>query len=260
MIKGDNLMRKAYVLLGMVMALTLVFCPGSAQALMWVGAQGGVNVLANTDVDVNVFGSTFTAHDVRFDNPQAIGGLQIGYAFVKEGFLGYNYPEWMKYFAFIVDFTYNTYEVRSQDVSVTGISPEDGEKVAQFLGNKMHISTAKGMMAVMSFLFMGRYGFFPDSEVPFGRLQPYVAVGPGVAFTSLDPGAGIGTTSSVDVALVTEGGVRWMALKNVALDAAFRYRWFEPKFTFTSAALGNVTVKPDAIHSFTALFRVSYLF
>ncbi len=36
-----------------------------------------------------------------------MGGVTVGYDFVNAGFGGYAYPDWMKYFSFAVDFTYN---------------------------------------------------------------------------------------------------------------------------------------------------------
>jgi len=243
-------MRKLPVLLGVLLVAAAWWAwPGAARALMWVGGQGGINILANSDIDQGIQGvGENTFQSVRFDNPTPIGGVQVGYAFVREGFLGRNYPDWMKYFGVMLDFTYNTFEVRPQDVT------------AMWDGTVNTGPDKKGTMAVLSFLFMGRYGFFPDSEVPFGRLQPYLSLGPGVAFTSLNPGFGVGSASSVDIALVTEAGLRWMALKNVALDAAFRYRWVEqPKYNFDGGN-GTVYVRVQEFQSFSALFRVSYLF
>jgi len=36
---------------------------------------------------------------------------------------------------------------------------------------------------------------------------------------------------------VVESGIRFFALKIVSLDAAFRYRWFSPKYDFIGAGL-----------------------
>ena len=37
----------------------------------------------------------------------------------------------------------------------------------------------------MTFLFMFHYGFLPDSEVPSGRINPYLGVGPAIVWTSV---------------------------------------------------------------------------
>ncbi|MBM4273969.1 MAG: hypothetical protein FJ134_05855 [Deltaproteobacteria bacterium] len=230
----------------LALALALVMLPAAAQARMWVGAELGANFVASTDVDVNqaIFGNViFRNANIE---PSVIGGVTLGYDFVREGFLGYNYPDWMKYFSFATDFTYNRFDFRGQ-----------------WLSTNMGMSSfplTEGYMAVWSFLFIGKYGFFPDSEVPFGRLQPYIGVGPGIMFSGINLDTG-GSKSSVDIALVTEAGLRYMALKNVSIDTAFRYRYGSPSYNFQSTGItGSVSKVSFDAHQFSALLRVSYHF
>jgi outer membrane protein W len=109
-------------------------------------------------------------------------------------------------------------------------------------------------VATWAFMFAGRYGFFADSEVPFGRLQPYVAVGPAIMFSSMKPklnaqsaAGGIaydqmspGTKSSTNIALVVDAGIRYMALKNVSIDISFKYRYANPTYNFSGNVNSNV--------------------
>jgi len=248
-------MRKTSVLLGLMLALTLV-CAGTARAGMWVGAQGGVNVIANSDISFHEGdGDQGTFPNVRRDNPQILGGLSVGYDFVKEGFLGYNYPDWMKYFSFFIDLTFNRADVRKQFINATWNGTIYKEDI------QIH-----GWQTCLSFMFMAKYGFFPDSEVPFGRLQPYVAVGPGVLFSAIKGSsdmfgpATIQNADSVDIALVTEAGIRWFALKCVSIDAAFRYRFASVKYKPGNLDdEGTGSIKTD-FNMFTGLVRVNYHF
>ena len=106
-------------------------------------------------------------------DPSVIGGITLGYDFVNTGFGGYNYPDWMKYFGFATDFTYNRIDISQpnasvRDITLTGLHL--GLGTVRVPLNTSLRRRLEGYMAAWTFLFMGHYGFFPDREVPFGTV------------------------------------------------------------------------------------------
>jgi opacity protein-like surface antigen len=244
-------MKKSYAVAGIViLAAVLLVLPVGAKAEMYVEAYlGGVFPASSQQTfgiaEVGPAGGEVERNRIpgKFD-PAVMGGLKIGTWFVKEGFLGYNYPAWMRYLGFYVDFSYHRLDMRKQ---------QGGSAATDLLGIGLltvapNNFQTEGTAATLAFMFAARYGFFPDSEVPFGRLQPYLGIGPAILFSTQRAqltnrssfGAlktyDAGSQSSTDIALAVEAGLRYMALKNVSLDLSFKYRYAQPSYTFKTTA------------------------
>ncbi len=297
--------KKTLGMLGLVALLAaFLVLPGAARGEMYVEAYLGGMGAANTPMtasasqnfNFNYFPSTVaqipdnqsifataSAHIPGRIDPAFLGGIKIGTWFVKEGFLGYNYPDCMKYFGFYLDFMVHRLNFREQ-TGTWGVGAKFNPPIYVGAAQDYISSVAagggfnfnsEGLAPTLAFMFAARYGFLPDSEVPFGRLQPYVAVGPGIMFISQTPSASIvsvtnavavgenqtynaskylpifvppqfapfvsrkwGTGGEAVICLAAEAGVRWMCLKNVSVDLSFKYRWAQPSADFTITQTG----------------------
>jgi opacity protein-like surface antigen len=297
-------MKRALPLVVLVLLAALVVFPGPAQGEMYVEGYVGAVQGSSETVTPNYGGSYFDGLNTwatngtadipgRFDT-QVIGGLKLGYWFTKEGFLGYDYPAWAKYFGVYLDLSFHKLDYRRQGATYSESYAVNGVPWFPW-GNPVNGQMtwwSEGKVFTVAFMFAGRYGFLKDSEVPFGRLQPYIAVGPAIMISSQKRGFAlqnvtsidgtsftppipwhqsrdVGTDTSVDIALAVEGGVRYMALKNVSIDVSFKYRYAEPSYdgqwmdTYTGGLFGNVlnnsTIRPT-YHLFSGQIGVAYHF
>jgi len=289
-------MKKVLAVVAVVLLAALLVMPGPASGEMFVEAYLGGGGAASDSLNPSyggsrtLFGNVFTTNGTasipgRFDNPYFIGGLKIGAWFDKSGVLaGVNFPDWMKYFGFWLDFSYHRLDYReqlgtySQNYFINGVplfNPVQGGLTWW----------SDGKVATFAFMFGARYGFLPDKDVPFGRLQPYIAVGPALMIVSQKRGFRVDTITSIGgipvgipmgvardlgedtdvvLGLAVEAGLRWMVLKNVSFDASFKYRWAEPSFTGSwndvTFPTGDTSTIEPTYHLFSGQVGVAYHF
>jgi outer membrane protein W len=182
-------------------------------------------------------------------NPYVLGGMKFGYWFTPYGTYAISgMPDWMKYFGFYTDIGYHRLTTNANVVTVNGVPATT--------------ISANGGLVTWAFMFVGRYGFLPDSDVPFGRLQPYLAVGPALGFSNQRYTFGFGGNTnyidSMDVGLAVETGARYFVTKSVSVQASMKYRWFKPSYDFGNQ-FGNIGVKND-LNLFSGQLGVAYHF
>ncbi|MGB8990758.1 MAG: outer membrane beta-barrel protein [Desulfobaccales bacterium] len=133
--------------------------------------------------------------------PGVVGGLKFGY-----------FNDRIPYLGLEVETYFNRSAVRSTTLSTS--RPILGSTTVT-VPNDDWVNWTTALHIV------GRYGFLPDQEVPFGRLQPYVGLGPAfvVNYEEEDSAKNFG----VDVMV----GLRYMMLKNVSafVEYKFNYLW-----------------------------------
>jgi opacity protein-like surface antigen len=241
-LRGKAIMKKKMYVLGVAaLVAAMLALSGVAHSAMWVGAELGGN-FATGSGNTNLFGVDSSA-DFGF-KPTVIGGATIGYDFVNSGFGAYAWPDWMKYFSFAMDLTYNKLLLNN----ISNIS------IGQFnFPNSSARVGVDGYCVAWTFLFMAHYGFMPDSEVPSGRINPYIGVGPAIVWSGFDLGGR--NIDATNVALVVEPGIRWVALPNVSIDTAFRWRYCAPSYS-----INNVNLNVSPLNQFSFLLRANYHF
>lgn len=253
-VEGDDPMKRPMVL---VMALALIaLASGMAPAETYVEGYLGSNFTVTSpnplEFNVNPAYRGPTTANLEFPrhlSAEFLAGIKIGTWFVKEGFPGFDYPDWMKYFGFYVDVSYHRMHIKD-DVGSRRLSfyPSLSPHYQPYM------FYGKGDITTVAFMVAFRYGFNKTEKVPFGRIQPYVAVGPAIFINGFSPtlrfqpGSGeprvelipanFPTTptgsfkSSVSVALAAETGVRWMITRFLSLDTSVKYRYARPSSTY----------------------------
>ncbi len=263
--------RQGMICFALVVALLLTWSAAACPEMYIEGFLGG-NTAANPGGaryqqilrPIANFSFSFDSGSIE---PAIVVGGRVGTWFVPEGALGLNYPSWMKYFGFYTDVSYHKLNV-------------NGESTSGFLGGEFSTS---GYVVTWAFMFAGRYGFLPDKEVPFGRLQPWAAVGPAILFTGQKPritsnapvyvgdpfGLALNTETrnlsdqlAVAPALAVDAGVRYMIYKRLSASLSFRYRYAQPHFHwgFSDEALQrNLNFSPT-FHLFSGMAGLAYHF
>ncbi|MDO9530857.1 MAG: hypothetical protein Q7O12_01835 [Deltaproteobacteria bacterium] len=250
--------KKMYVLGVAALVAAMLALSGVAQSAMWVGAELGGNFPLNTDINANLGPVDATLSGVGIQ-PGVIGGAIIGYDFVNTGFGAYAWPDWMKYFSFAMDITYNKLNIRGGQTVDATFQNLSGTIDLADLGLSRNMSL-KGYEVAWTFLFMAHYGFLKDSEVPSGRINPYIGVGPALLWSGFENPWGNGGASAMNVALVVEPGIRWVCLPNVSIDTAMRYRYAVPSYDIaTIPGVGNFSLSPT-LHQLSFLVRANYHF
>jgi opacity protein-like surface antigen len=157
----------------------------------WVYDVGPPNIAARQNI---------TARKMTID-PGVLGGIKLGYfldsipcfGVEAEGSIG-NHPQ------------------PSQTVALH--PPLAGATAGRGPGQTLLVCT-------MALHLVGRYGFLPDQEVPFGRLQPYVGIGPGLVMLYGE------ADSAKNFSLEVEAGLRYMFTKHLGgfLEYKFSKQW-----------------------------------
>jgi opacity protein-like surface antigen len=226
-------MKIGRIALLVVLAVTMAF--SSAQAGLYAGFQIGPNFPMSSGATVTFFNRDYNTGNLSFATGLMLG-VQVGYDFLGQS---NGLPAWTKYLTLAMDYQYNTYHMNKQTVFINYGS----------FSAYTNIGGNSGSQNALSFLAIAKLPLMESEDFPQGRLFPYAGVGPSIVWTQL------GDSSSTDIGIVVEPGIRFMFTPNISGDLAYRFRYCNPTFS----GFDNFKVSFNSSNS-TIVFRVNYHF
>ena len=106
----------------------------------------------------------------------------------------------------------------------------------------------------LSALLLLRWPLLPHQDVPKGRLQPYVGIGPGLFWSHATPDVMLDTqterfsATSVDLGLDARAGFVWQFHKHTAIFWEYRFTHVNPTFTDDVSGVRTTTEAPLNTH------------
>ncbi|MBM4286982.1 MAG: hypothetical protein FJ135_02325 [Deltaproteobacteria bacterium] len=132
--------------------------------------------------------------------PSVVGGLKFG-----------RYFQSLPWFGIEMETNYSRNAIRTQRVTLSRPLPTGVQSLV--------VPQDRFYTWCMQTNFLARYGFFPDKEMPFGRLQPYIGIGP--AFEVM---YGL-SDSSKNFAFAAQAGLRYMASPNLGFFLEYKFSY-----------------------------------
>lgn len=222
---------RSLLVLPAVLSCLVLTVPASAE---WFGDLylGGA-FTSNHDLktDSPEIGLKTTLAGVQFDSSVS-GGLRVGYWFESLSFLGLG----------LLDVWYFAPNISDQTRTVTACLSSCGSGPLQFRDFDLSV-TVVGADVLL------RYPLLKSSEIPKGRLQPYLAVGPALFITNAEDSTNFDPTGQTDrdvsVGVKAGAGLAWQFHKYFAVFGEYRFTHFSPEFTVFDSLAGKTTLRTD---------------
>lgn len=151
---------------------------------------------SGTLINGNPGGPSVTVRNNKFDAGVVVG-LKLGYFFRSCPYLGLE-----------GETNYTPSRVPRQRVTMSNIIGG---------GNQATMPHDDWVNWTLALHIVARYGFLKDNEVPFGRLQPYVGIGPGFVINYED------VDSAKNFSLDLMAGVRYMLTKHISAFVEYKF-------------------------------------
>jgi opacity protein-like surface antigen len=168
----------------------------------YFGGYLGLSYLPSSDWGFFKFPSPYQGHTAKNIIYQA--GPQVGLKFGR-------FFDTLPWFGLEVEWSFSRNDHRAQNITITPPLPN---------GKDSFLYTTDWFMAwAMQVNMLARYGLLKDKEVPAGRLQPYVGLGPGFEIV-------YGKTDSFkNFAIETLAGIRYMCTKNIGIFCEYKFSY-----------------------------------